>query len=302
MLQKQMKYFVSIVEHNSFSEAAEEMFISQSAISQQMKVLEEELGVLLMRRENRKFILTPAGDYFYRQCKGILAEIEDVKQETVRIGQDKELQLRIGYLAGYHGNAFRLAVEQFTEVYPEVYLGIEEGNHEEIFEQMRDGSLDMVLNDQRRAFSDEYENIEMIKMPSFIEISERNVLSQKEKIDVSELKQVPCIIVASKDQQAHEREFYQTAIGFTGNFLFTSSMEAAKLMVVAGRGFLLNDGDMKVGTYSGVKRIPLYHGEQQMKRNYCVFYKKKNGNYYMEEFAAILKQKFEANNIILTRK
>ncbi len=293
MLQKQMKYFVSIVEHNSFSEAAEELFISQSAISQQMKALEEELGVLLMRRENRKFTLTPAGDYFYRQCKGILAEIEDVKQETVRIGQDKELQLRIGYLAGYHGDAFRLAVEKFSEIYPEVYLGIEEGNHEEIFEQMRDGSLDMVLNDQRRAFSDEYENIEMVKMPSFIEISNKNPLSQKEKVDVSELKQIPCIIVASKDQQVHEREYYQTAIGFTGNFLFASSMEAAKLMVIAGRGFLSNDGNMQIGGYSGVKRIPLYHGEQQMKRNYCVFYKKKNSNYYMEEFAAILKEKFE---------
>ena len=55
MLLKQMKYFVTIVECHSFTEAAELCFISQSAISQQMKALEEELDVQLIIRENRKY-------------------------------------------------------------------------------------------------------------------------------------------------------------------------------------------------------------------------------------------------------
>ena len=60
MLQ-QIKYFQAVVRNNSFSEAAEECHISQSAVSQQIKALEQALGFQLLERKNRRFSLTPAG-------------------------------------------------------------------------------------------------------------------------------------------------------------------------------------------------------------------------------------------------
>lgn len=91
MLLKQMKYFISVVECNSFTEAAEQCYISQSAISQQIKALEQELGVDLIKRNNRQFTLTPAGEYFYRHGVELVSEIDNLKRETVRRGQDQEL-------------------------------------------------------------------------------------------------------------------------------------------------------------------------------------------------------------------
>lgn len=64
---KQLKYFQSVVRLGSFSAAAEENFISQSAISQQVQSLERELGFALLVRKNRSFSLTPAGEYFCSQ-------------------------------------------------------------------------------------------------------------------------------------------------------------------------------------------------------------------------------------------
>ena len=64
---RQIQYFHSVVENNSFSLAAEECNISQSAISQQIKALENELGFKLLERNNRKFTLTPAGEHFYKK-------------------------------------------------------------------------------------------------------------------------------------------------------------------------------------------------------------------------------------------
>ena len=58
---KQMKYFQAVVRCGSFTRAAEECYISQSAISQQIQLLEQELGVRLLDRRNRKFSVTPAG-------------------------------------------------------------------------------------------------------------------------------------------------------------------------------------------------------------------------------------------------
>ena len=87
MLLRQMQYFVSVVNANSFTEAAEQMYISQSAISQQMRALEDELGVELIHREKRRFSLTPAGEYFYRNSLRVLDEVERLKRESVRVSK-----------------------------------------------------------------------------------------------------------------------------------------------------------------------------------------------------------------------
>ena len=66
-MHRQMRYYIAVVETNSFFEAGEICHISQSAISQQIKALEEELQVQLLERHGRKFTVTPAGRYFYEQ-------------------------------------------------------------------------------------------------------------------------------------------------------------------------------------------------------------------------------------------
>ncbi|MBP3797351.1 MAG: LysR family transcriptional regulator [Ruminococcus sp.] len=71
---KQIRYFQSVVKLGSFTEAAEEHYISQSAISQQIKALEDELGVKLLERKKRSFTLTEAGEYFYRKSLVLVAD------------------------------------------------------------------------------------------------------------------------------------------------------------------------------------------------------------------------------------
>lgn len=73
---KQIRYFQAVVRCKSFSQAAEECFISQSAISQQIQTLERELGVTLLHRENRKFSLTPAEEHFYQKSLLLTADFE----------------------------------------------------------------------------------------------------------------------------------------------------------------------------------------------------------------------------------
>lgn len=75
---RQLRYFQSVVRLNSFSEAAEENFISQSAVSQQIQALERELGFPLLVRKNRSFSLTPAGEYFYRKSLVLTADYDRI--------------------------------------------------------------------------------------------------------------------------------------------------------------------------------------------------------------------------------
>ena len=85
MLLRQMKYFVAIVDCDSFTEAAEQCYISQSAISQQIAALESSMGVTLIERSGRGFRLTTAGDYFYRNGKQVLRSAEELCTRTAEL-------------------------------------------------------------------------------------------------------------------------------------------------------------------------------------------------------------------------
>ena len=137
MLLRQMKYFAAVVDCHSFTEAAERCYISQSAISQQIRSLEKELGVELIARENRRFTVTPAGQYFYSHCKAILEQVDELARETRRIGLDDELPLRIGYLRCYSGLELHQAIAEFSRVHPEVAINIVTGTHEELYDLIR---------------------------------------------------------------------------------------------------------------------------------------------------------------------
>lgn len=167
---KQLKYFQSVVRLNSFSEAAEGNYISQSAISQQIQALERELGFKL----------------FERMCR-----------DASKIANGDPLSLRIGYLRCYSGSEFQRALDEFSARYPDVSVAVEYGNHEELYAMLRTGQVDIVLNDQRRAFSDGYVNMILTTCESFIEISAHSPLAQLPKIMPQELKNLPCILVTS---------------------------------------------------------------------------------------------------------
>lgn len=293
-----MQYYITVVDCQSFTEAAEKLFISQSAISQQLKSLENELGIDLMKREGRQFSLTPAGEYFYRHGKGLLEEIEQLKKETIRRGEDQELSLKIGYLRCYGAQELQQAVANFTSLYSEVSLSIVNGTHEELYHLLKDKQVDVIISDQRRAFNQDYYNFELIYSDCYIEVSSQNELSQKDYVTLDDLKRISCILIASKDQQSIEQEYYQNTLGFANQFLFSETLEQARLMVIGQRGFLPIEA---VGTLPeptlGIVRIPLFHNDIQIQRNYCAFWKKDRTNYYIEEFVELLRQLLQKENI-----
>ena len=296
LLFRQMRYFTAVVDCNSFTEAAEQCYISQSAISQQIRALENELGVELIHRENRKFSLTAAGEYFYNQSKGILEEVETIRKETIRLGQDQELQLRIGYLRCYSGQELYQAVAEFSRLYPEVSISIVNGTHEELYDLLRFGGADLILNDQRRAFSDQYVNYQLLQCRCFAEVSVRSSLSGRTAVELDELKRMTCILISSREQQNTEENYFKNTLGFGGKFLFAENLEEGRLMVTGNRGFLPVES---VGTLPSagpaIRRLSIVQNAEPLRRNYCMFWLKERSNYYIEEFAGILRKLIQQN-------
>lgn len=291
---KQLKYFQSVVRLNSFSAAAEENYISQSAIYQQIQALERELSFKLFERKNRSFTLTPAGEYFYRKSLLLTSDYERMCSEAAKIAAGDRISLNIGYLRCYSGSEFHRALAVFSESNPDVAVSVEYGNHEELYSMLRSGQVDLVLNDQRRAFSDEYVNLILTTCSSYIEVSSQSKLACRKSIEPYELRDVPCILVSSQAQRETEQEYYQNVVGIQSGFLYAENLEEARLMVIGRKGFLPVEGSDAVPTMgTSIVRIPLRRGNEPIRRNYCAFWKKDNSGYCVEEFARILKAQFD---------
>lgn len=293
MLLRQIEYLQAVVECGSFYTAAEKCHVSQSAISQQIKKLEEELGIKLLDRHNRTFTLTSAGEHFYRKSLIIRSDIEQLVRETKRLGTKDSNAIRIGCYRGYHGNEFSNSVAKFSEKYPKVNVQVIIGSHEELYHAMENGLTDLVLNDQRRAFSGTYNNMYLSESHLFIEISAKNPLSRLEQIETNELKNTPCILVTNPTARQEEQKYYDNIIGLHGDFLFADSLQEARLMIITGHGYMPVDviGE-QIWFDSAVKRIPLIRNGEPVAKNYCAFWKKDNSGYYIEDFADMLKAEF----------
>lgn len=295
MLLRQIEYLQAVIESGNFYLAAEQCNVSQSAISQQIKKLEDELGVKLLERHNRTFSLTPAGEHFYRKSLIISGDLKQLVRETKKIADNDNAVLRIGYYKGYHGNELSEAIALFSEKYPSVDVDVEivVGSHEELYHAMENGSVDLAVNDQRRAFSDAYNNEVLAESTIYIELSAKNPLSKLNSLEVEDLKNTPYILVINQIGQKEEQNYYEKIIGLQGDFLFADTVQEARLKIITGQGYMPVDviGE-QVWFDTSVSRIPLVRNHSPVKKTYCAFWKKDNSGYYIEEFAQILKSCF----------
>ncbi len=294
MLLRQIKYFQAVVENRSFSSAAEACHISQSAISQQIKALETHLGTTLFDRHNRTFSLTPQGEHFYKKSLVITSDLAKLEQETIRIARGDNIQLRIGYLKSYGGSEFQDAAVAFSKQYPLTPLHVMNGNHEDLYDALRTGQVDLVFNDQRRVFSGKYVNLELATTTCYIEIAAHHPLAKLTEIEIDDLKNTSCILIAGKNQQQTEQTYYHEIVGFQGDFIFADTLSDARIMVASQRGFLPIEGikDSHHDSSSAIRHIPLLRNGSPVTKNYCAFWKKENTGFHLEEFARILKNRF----------
>lgn len=166
------------------------------------------------------------------------------------------------------------AVAEFSEKYPDVSVHIINGNHEDLYDALRSGGVDLILSDQRRAFSDEYVNFILATSECYIEIAARNPLASLENIETDDLKNIPCILIASPEQQENERTYYQEIVGIKGDFLFAENLEEARFLVIGGKGFMpIEGGENEPGFAAALRRILLTRKGKTIKRKYCAFWK-----------------------------
>ena len=131
---KQLKYFIAIVEESSFSAAARKLHMTQPPLSQQLKSLEEELGVSLIERTTKKILPTKAGDLLYKRAKEILNLIDITSDEVKELRDGISGTLAIGTLTSLASELLPEKIKTFKQQYPKVNFQIHEGDPNRIME------------------------------------------------------------------------------------------------------------------------------------------------------------------------
>lgn len=141
----QLKYVLSVAEHQNFTKAAEHSFVTQPTMSMQIQKLEEELDILIFDRSKKPIELTEIGKKIVEQARNIVNEAERmqdvVDQEKGYIGGNFSL----GIIPTVMPTLLPMFLKTFGQRYPKVQLRIEELNTDEIISQLHEGYIDAAI-------------------------------------------------------------------------------------------------------------------------------------------------------------
>ena len=236
---RDLKYLIALADHRHFGRAAEASFVSQPTLSTQIKKLEDELGVQLFERAPRKVMLTPVGEEIIQRARGIVAEVESMR-ELARRSQDPESgSLRLGAFPTLAPYFLPHAVPALQAALPRLELLLVEEKSDVLLAQLREGRIDAAL--LALPVHDEQLHMEpLFDEPFWLATYHDGPLSSKTEVRMDELAQYDLLLL----EDGHcLREQALDVCRLSGakerpGFRATS-LETLRQMVAAGAGITL---------------------------------------------------------------
>jgi DNA-binding transcriptional LysR family regulator len=142
---RHLRYFVAVAEELHFRKAAERLHIAQPAVSEQIRKLEQELGVTLFNRTRRSVALTPAGTAFLEEARHVLRHAEVAQQAARNADDHATTRLRIGYLPASLPASVPRALRHLAVSAPSVDVDLATGPALRLIEDLRARRLDAVV-------------------------------------------------------------------------------------------------------------------------------------------------------------
>lgn len=291
MNQNQLKYFVAAAETRSFSKAAEQFFISQTAITQQIKLLESELGAQLFDRSTRPVALTPAGRTFLVEAKAILERMRRSRDLVHDSAVGMSGILRIGYLRGYERSDLSSRVQKFHYGNPNILATFYRASSDVLAAGILNDEYDIIFTwdstNLKQNPGVEYRVMEQAGL--VVALYNRHPLAQRSMIDRRELASESIIFMspsAANDSygDSYFMNLYYEA-GFKPNILArTPDTESVLMMVAAEEGISILPDYCTTKLYhaENLSFVPLT-GENETEEIISVW-KKDNGNPALQRF------------------
>ena len=187
---RQLRYLVALAEELNFTRAAAAEHIAQPALSQQIRRLEEEVGIGLVERTTRKVSLTEAGELLAVRARRILAELEIAREELEALRGVDVGHVTIGAIHTMGPIDLSLALAVFHEAHPGVALTVREQTSEECAELLRNDELDLAfLSVTERVESHELALQQLVSEELMVLLPRDHALAGRPRVRMAELAQ-----------------------------------------------------------------------------------------------------------------
>lgn len=193
MTQSQIQCFLMAAKNMSISKAAEDLFISQPAVSKQIAQLEKELGVKLFLRRNAKLEITPAGvkmDAFFREYE---ERFQNLVKEMEQPAQEVSGNVVVGCADGWDlSEFFQMLRSKLGQDYPGISVSLFCGNHDQLIYALNKGEIHLAI-DQRESFIAQNNIITRPLRPvgMILLYSAKHPLAGKEALSLADFKDYP---------------------------------------------------------------------------------------------------------------
>ncbi len=140
---RHLRYFLAVAEDLHFRKAADRLFISQPGLSRQIKQMEDDLGVKLFERHNRKVELTEAGKYLKTEVSQNLKELEDILLHTKLLNNGVQGNLSFGYVGSAMHQLIPDLLLRFKKEYPKVIFNLKEMDNQRQIKSLLSKEIDI---------------------------------------------------------------------------------------------------------------------------------------------------------------
>jgi len=239
----QLRYFVSVAENGSFTKAAASHFISQTAITQQIHALEENIGTILLNRNSRPVSLTPAGRVLLKEAREILGRMDAALIRTREASTGLEGELRLGYTKGYEHSDLPKYLRRFHREYPNVLISCYRCDTDALAAGLIGGDYDVIFTwDSTNLRQEETLQLQVMEqVPLRVALYANHPLARRSELTRRDLKQENILFMSPSGTgdsfgDAFYIRLYQQA-GYQPNILLRSNdMESILMMVAAEEG------------------------------------------------------------------
>lgn len=290
---KRLPFFLSAAKYLNFTEAASEQYITQTAMSLQIKKYEDELGFKLFNRSNTGATLTKAGGYLYKRCQYIMADYNQAVTHARQLSEEDKPRVKIGYSGSYEQFAITPIVTSFYRSNPSSQVELIYGKKKKnVLQQLEDGYLDLaVVSDYDRNYSQWLKVLSLQQDECVFLLSSENEYAKCERLEPSCLTGKPMLRTVENDFASYEWQIWNVMnfLGLGNNeVIYANDYYSMALLAKSDIGFSIVPSCMKDMPVNGLAYVPI--AGRRLKTGCSVIYMENSINPVREEFLMTLKE------------
>lgn len=227
-----LKYFVEVADQKSFSKAARNLHISQSAISRTIKALEDELGVVLFMRNAKSVELTDGGTIFLTHAKRVVFMFEHLKTDFENEFRLEQGSIRIGIPPITDAPIFAQLLGEFKKVYPQIELELYEQGSKKVEISVQEGLIDIGII-CTKPNPKEFESFYLTSDPLAVILPKGNPLAKEKELRLEQLSE-EAFVLHKDDFNLHDEIIKACKhAGFQPHIVFETGQRDLMLQTVS---------------------------------------------------------------------